>query len=347
MTITIDTNDSLRRIFLVRPWHNPSASLYPYTMDGVEYIDAVIKKIKSVFSQETQEQYEVRVDEDVFVPGRTLRQNLERELTDADLVLVLLDGLRPNVVYELGFAYGQRRDSDEGAESKPQIVCLAEKNATVLVRNLYPEPLAVPTATGDKVRILNPKLDLCKMFSDNSDLLVLTYDRLDLDGSLGVRLKKLIDEIRREESKQAIVSEAAGAMDSLSMDEKPSSSDIWKLYEEKKYKAVVEKVGATASNENKKVLALAMMKLGQISEAIRVWQDLTTSDKPASAFFHLGVCYYAISEYLTAILCFERAKQLESGTRAQDWLQRAMKKLNRSPVADPASTTPNTPGTTP
>ena len=143
------------------------------------------------------------------------------------------------------------------------------------------------------------------------------------------------------------MSEAAGAIDSLSMDEKPSSPDIWKLYEEKKYKAVVEKVGATASNENKKVLSLAMMKLGQISEAIRVWQDLTTSDKPASAFFHLGVCYYAISEYQTAILCFERAKQLESGPRAQDWLQRAMKKLNRSPVADPASITPSTPGTTP
>lgn len=341
-----------QRVFIVRPWHSPEASLYPHTMDGVEYVNAVIKTIKKVF---VGTRFEVRVDEEVFVPGITIRENLERELTNAEVVLAILDGLRPNVVYELGLAYGQQEDSEgSSSEPSPRIVCLADRDATVLVRNYYPNPMSVPTTKGDDVTILNPPLNMATAFSDNADLLLLTYSRLDLDGTLGESLNRLINDLQSQESKTQIISNvpkepppsplspiakvdsgplpastsAAAAENAPANAAKPPAPlrDIWDLYESGRYADVVAKIGTPGDDEQKKVLALSQMKLGQIYEAMRIWRELASSEN-ATAFFHLGICLYVVGRFEQAAYYIEKASRIEDSDRTKNWLSRVLAKI--------------------
>ena len=327
-------------------------------MDGVEYVNAVLKTIRNTFGPD---RFEVRIDEDVFIPGLTLRQNLERELIDAEIILAILDGLRPNVVYELGFAFGLREASDIGTdENERQIICLAERNATVLVRNYYPDPMAVPTTTGETVKILNPPLNICSSFSDNADLLLLTYDRLDLEASLACKLSKLISDIQREDSKQDLASEAAGTEPRPTITDEsvrlPTSdgstadsgiplsggqtsqtptqaesaslaietSALWDAYEARQYDLILEKTQPPKSSEQRKVLALSLMKLGRIYDAMQTWKELlSTGTSEAAANFHLGVCYYIIRDYDKAALYFNEAEAVEgSSPRILKWQER-------------------------
>lgn len=329
-------------VFLVRPWHSPQSSLYPHTMDGVEYINEAIHVIKRYLGPEG---FEVRVDEDVFIPGLTLRENLHREIFDADLVLVLLDGLRPNVIYELGFAYGWHQfrqkasiSADGGGETQvPSIVCFAEKHATVLVRNLYPNPLSVPTLSGDTATILNPRLDLCKMFSDNSDLLVSYYDRLNLIGSLEGELRRLVGVIRGAKSKQTIVRDASP--------EKPSQEeqeqDWWKLYEQSKYVDVVNQLQNPKTFSQRKVLALSLMKLGRLYESIAIWNQLlddADQTNTAGILLHLGICYYAVGELSTATNFF-RQSHSAGDQRANSYLERIRRRTQGRVSTEASSAT--------
>jgi hypothetical protein len=294
-------------------------------MDGVEYIDSVISVIKSVF----QEDFDVRIDEDVFVPGETIRQNLERELTNADVVLALLDGLRPNVVYELGFAYGQRRGT--GGEESPEIVCLMDRNATVLVRNHYPEAKAVPTITGEDVTVLNPPLDLAGSFSDNADLLVLTYDRLDLESTLKIPLRRWHSRLQSEESKTGAAS-ASMPEEGPSEEESPALDDLWEHYTNGQYESVVEGISSPSSYEERKVFALSLMKLGKIYEAMQMWRQMAIEGErevSPGTHLHLGICHYVIKEYEMAAYHFQRAKNL-GDDRADEWCDRTRRKMAES-----------------
>jgi TolA-binding protein len=358
----MNPNVSRRRVFIIRPWNNPKASLYPHMMDGVEYVNAVINTIKSTFGDE---RFEVRVDEDVFVPGLTLRQNLERELVDAEIILAILDGLRPNVVYELGFAFGLREAADVGPDDlQRQIICLAERNATVLVRNYYSDPLAVPTTTGESVTILNPPLNICSSFSDNSDLLILNYDRLDLVGTLASRLKKLISEIQRDESKQDLASQAAAtelrpspatlestgigsgnAEINLSSEAQGTSgaifqsSDLWDMYERGDYQSVVERAQPPKDYEQKKVLGLSLMKLGRIYDAMQTWKDVLSNNTSSSAaLFHLGVCYFVVKDYEKSAYYFEAAQRVEGLTkRIEVWMSKLAGRRRYGNLASPGA----------
>jgi hypothetical protein len=342
-----------QRVFIVRPWHDSQASLYPHVMDGVEYVDAVIKTIRKSFDDGS---FDVRVDTDVFVPGVTIRENLERELTNADIVFAILDGLRPNVVYELGFAYGQRRDvGDTCNEPSPRIVCLADRDATVLVRNYYQNPMQAPTTRGDNVTILNPPLNMATAFSDNADLLLLTYSRLDLDGTLGASLRRLLDDMRAQESKAGMISEATKgelpdaptssavtpetglkvtdapcALGTPTSTTRRSAEDLWLLYKAGKYDQIVNSVVAPTDDPERKVLALSLMKLGLIYEAMRIWREMASGEHAESAgpLFHLGICYYAIGRFETAAYYLEQAHRLEDGSdRTRNWLSRAKARL--------------------
>lgn len=332
-------------VFLVRPWHSGNASLYPHTMDGVEYINEVIRVMKRFLAPQG---FEVRVDEDVFIPGLTLRENIHREIFDADLVIVLLDGLRPNVVYELGFAYGwhqfrrksKTRSEGEKAAEVPSIVCFAERNATVLVRNLYPDPMAVPTLNGETVTILNPRLDLCKMFSDNSDLLVSYYDRLNLIGSLENELDRLVRAIRSAKSKQSIIRDLRLDEPTPDHSELPQDvsgeSSLWQQYQKGRFVDVVNNLQQPKNFGQRKVLALSLMKLGRLYEAIGIWNQLlddTDESHCAGVLLHLGICYYAVGELSFAENYFVQA--LDAGDeRADRYLERIRRRSQRrsSPI---------------
>jgi hypothetical protein len=331
------------KVFIVHPWHNARASLYPHVMDGVEYVDAVIGTIRSVFESE---RFDVRLDESVFVPGLTLRENLERELTNADIVLAILDGLRPNVVYELGFAYGYGKQREHCEEDSLQIICLADINATVLVRNYYSDPMSVPTNRGDSVVPLNPPLNMSTAFSDNSDLLILRYDRLDLNGSLGEQLCRLIKKMQSQETKSTVLSEATMestketeiSVGSVSTGSPEMNAKLWKLYAEGKFDEVVSIVAAPADHEQKKVLALSLMKLGMIFQAMQIWREMATGEQRGlpGAFYHLGICYYVLGQYEKAAYYLG----LEQTDRARKWLERAKNKLAQPQPGQDTSTHP-------
>jgi tetratricopeptide (TPR) repeat protein len=238
-------------------------------------------------------------------------------------------------VYELGFAYGwhqfrqkNKLAGDSGKDSEvPSIVCFAERNATVLVRNLYPEPMAVPTTTGSAVTILNPRLDLCKMFSDNSDLLISYYDRLNLIGSVEHELDRLVKAIRGAKSKQTIIRDVT--LDMPSNEEK--EQDWWQLYEQKRYVEVVNSLQKPQDFSQRKVLALSLMKLGRLYESIAIWNQLiddADESHGGGVLMHLGICYYAVGELATAENYFYQA--IEAGDdRAKNYLDRIHRRSSR------------------
>ena len=352
----MDSDSSTKwKVFIVRPWHVETASLYPFTMDGVEYIEAAIFAAMNAFPQE---EFDVRVDRDVFVPGLTLRANVDREITQADLVLVFLDGLRANVIYELGLAYGCQGLANENPEV-PNIVCLVEKNATVLVRNYYPNPFQIETASGDLVKILNPKLNISSAFSDNSDILTQQYDRLNLFASLTIPLTRLAARIRASESKSALVLAGVDEQSSEPLQPKidvasetkeassiektqtaalapPASKQFhnnpaWGEYKSGKYADVVHSVGTPKDDEEKMLLGLSLMKIGRINDALNVWRDLNQSVQyHATSFFHMAVCYYALGQLEVAGFYFREAIAAGYSGRSETYLERIRAKLKLS-----------------
>ena len=339
MTKVTNLADKNFTAFLVRPWHNSKASLYPPVMDGVEYIDDAIRTIKQVLGKA---EFEVRVDEDVFVPGFTIRENLQREIFNADLVVVLLDGLRPNVVYELGFAYGWHqlemtfdRDTDRAVSDVPRIVCFAEQNATVLARNMYPDPMAIPTVDGGTAKILNPKLDLSRIFSDNSDLLIAYYDRLNLQSSIERSLRRFVEAYSGSKSKQELV---RTALDETPEPEIVDAQDGWKLYSAGKHSEVVNLFENAKEFSERKVLALSLMKLGRLFEAIEIWKQLlpeARSSSKAGVLYHLGICHYVVKQKYIAENYFSRAKD-EGDLRGERYLR----KLRREPDGEATEVSP-------
>lgn len=353
--------DYKQKVFIVRPWNNDSASLYPYVMDGVEYIDSVIHALKEALNEG---KYEVRLDEEVFIPGATLRENLQRELTDADMVIVVLDGLRPNVVYELGFAYGYNaisRANESKEKNSAKIVCLLEEHATVLVRNYYQNPMQVPTVDGAVAKIINPSLSITSAFSDVSDLLVLRYDRLHLSQTLTEKIKSLFAMFADESPKiktssvnyydrkdfdkeigedDALSKRVAGPTadrpaESGATESSPESlgrerkyyDNLWAYYAKGDYHKVLEITSPSTTFIELKVRALSLMKLGRIYEAINTWKEIVNSDKKnGGTLLHLGICYYAISNFETAYYYFNMAKMVDDN-RANDWIRRTEEKM--------------------
>ncbi|MFO0787059.1 MAG: tetratricopeptide repeat protein [Phycisphaerales bacterium] len=323
-------------IFIVRPWHDARASLYPHIMDGVEYVEAVIEQIQAA----CKESFDVRFDKEVFLPGRTLRENVEGELESADIVIVILDGLRPNVVYELGLARGLRLRNDP---QKPHIVCIVEKDATVLVRNFFPSPTKAPTINGAEATVLNPRLDSSRFLSDNSDLLLLVYDRLRLPSTLGKPLTETLSRLNIDPPTQPTLdqgikegrdiaepaAQTATAADSSQLASDTDLKALWALYEKGNYSDVIAGITTNSSPEHRKVLALSLMKSRKLSQAVQVWKGLVAEKQQMNAArFHLGVCYYALGDYEAAIYWFEdAAKNEQDPTRANQWLERVKKRL--------------------
>jgi hypothetical protein len=80
----------VRRCFVVTPFQNTHSALY----------DFVIAPAVEGLGDEP-----IRLDR-MAVPG-DVRQQIASGIQHADYVIVVLDGMRPNVLYELGLAHGQ------------------------------------------------------------------------------------------------------------------------------------------------------------------------------------------------------------------------------------------------
>lgn len=312
------------RVFIIRPWHDQKASLYPHVMDGIEYVDAVIRTIRKTLSKD---RFDVRVDEDVFRPGLALSDNVQDEISNADVALAVLDGLRPNVIFELGLAHGLGKS---GIAPKA-IIGIVEKDATVLVRNYYPDPMAVPTNDGTTKTIFNPSINISKIFSDYSGMVLLYYDRLNLDDTLGKKLARIAEDWAPSAKRQVVDEGTGGAAEEAEAKDAPQEppySLYWTWYAQGDYGRVIENVPSPVHPEELRVLALCHMKLGNLGQASRLWEVLLKQGyRQASARFHLGICLYALGDLSSAYYYFEAADTARYGDAAKTWKDRTRKKL--------------------
>lgn len=323
------------KAFIVHAWNNEKASLYHPICDGIEYIQSVISTIKKSFEKSG---IEIKYDANSFRADDTIRRNFQKQIKDAQLIVVLLDGLRPNVVYEMGYA---------AALENKKILCLSEKNATILVRNFYPEPLAVPATNGLKYTILNPKLDVYSALSDCSDLFILKYDRFDMD-DLKEQLKAYLDEYaiqtpkekqiqttiqkqdsefsdeineeNSENSENTNSSQSASSTDScesrlndsthLNSDEIYPRKYIWDLFVNGKDDEIQKIDNSRLDPYSKKTKALSFFRQKKISDAIDAFKLLFNEKESLrySAYYFLGVCYLFQRKYFEAFTYLLNAK---------------------------------------
>lgn len=323
------------KAFIVHAWNNEKASLYHPICDGIEYINSTIKTIKKTFESAD---IEIKYDANSFKADDTIRRNFQKQIKDANLIIVLLDGLRPNVVYEMGYA---------AALENKKILCLCEKDATILVRNLYPDPLSVPAINGEKYTIINPKLDIYTALSDCSDLFILKYNRFDMD-DLEEQLKNYLDENPIQTSKEQkiqttiqnqdceisedpeestsrksnnAISEKDSKnpiLDKSASDDRTSSSKtenlprkyVWELFKNGKDEEIQKIDNAKLDPYSKKTKALSFFRQKKISDAIDAFK-LLLNEKDAlkhSAYYFLGVCYLFQNKYFEGFTYLLNAK---------------------------------------
>lgn len=122
------------------------------------HIEVVIDSIESIVKD--KENFDVKRLGISVKSEDSHYQELLDLLNSCTFAVVILDGFRPNVIFEYGILKGL---------GKPCIVLL-EKEATVDIVNYYLD-------TAKKYKITNPKIDMDKHFSDVKDRFYLNYDK--------------------------------------------------------------------------------------------------------------------------------------------------------------------------
>lgn len=111
--------------------------------------------------------------------GASQREQIAKLIENCAFSVIILDGLRPNVVFEYGMIH---------ASNKPAIL-LRETNAAVDIRSLYGNPATL---------VLDPvPLNLDTHFSNIKDVNCATWDRSDPRGTI----KRLWQEYAKKKDK--------------------------------------------------------------------------------------------------------------------------------------------------
>jgi len=153
----------------------------------VPYIENVIKTIKDVLNPYN---IEIKTLSSTVKPQESNLQSIFNLLKDCILGIVILDGLRPNVVWEYGVLYGLH---------KP-IIVLKDKDAEIDIKNLDDDL----NSKLEEYHISNPKLDIDKHLSNVKDLHYTPYDWRNpneletlLEDALKRNEDKMLSEIKR------------------------------------------------------------------------------------------------------------------------------------------------------
>jgi hypothetical protein len=126
------------------------------------HIEIVIDCIESVFRK--TKLFEVRRLDKHLKSDDSQHDELRKLLETCCFGVVILDGFRPNVLFEYGILKGLK---------KPCIVLL-EQNATVDVLGYYGDGVSKPSA--------NPSINIDRHFSDVKDRFYVQYDKNDPKG---------------------------------------------------------------------------------------------------------------------------------------------------------------------
>lgn len=138
-----------------------------------KHVEIVIDCIERVLKEENN--YEVKRLDLSLKSEDSQYKKLRDLLNDCSFAVVILDGLRPNVIFEYGLLKGL---------GKPCIVLLDEE-ATVDIINYFPD--------GARQGLMNPEINLDKHLSDVKDMFCVRYSRN--------RPREIRETIRKEYSK--------------------------------------------------------------------------------------------------------------------------------------------------
>jgi hypothetical protein len=126
--------------------------------------------------------FKVKLTPSALESGASQREQIMELIERCSFAIVILDGLRPNVVFELGVIY---------AKGKP-LMLFKETDALVDIHGLYASPTA-------ELKINAPPVNLDTQLSNLKDLYHAPWNRFDVKGTLKliwVEYGKKKDEIR-------------------------------------------------------------------------------------------------------------------------------------------------------
>jgi tetratricopeptide (TPR) repeat protein len=194
-------------------------------------------------------------------------------LKECSFGIVILDGLRPNVMFEYGLLKGL---------GKPVMV-FKEKNASIDVRNFY-----IDKSENERERIENPKIDYDKHLSDIKDRNYKEYDKNNLrdfrqilDDDFVKHKQDIINEIRRMMTPKGIISEE-GLMS-------------------KQLNVIANKLAKTATE-------LIDQDELEIDQTVKIVDNLAKEfrvEMPSEYYFSLGNIYSNRQKYEKAIVYYD------------------------------------------
>ena len=262
----------------------------------VDYIENVIENIKKVM---VIYNIEVKTLSDTVKSQESNFQTILQLLKDCILGIVILDGLRPNVVLEYGILL---------CLTKP-IIVLKDKNAKIDIEGLDDNL----KDNLKKRHITNPKLDIDKHLSDVKDLHWTSYDWKSPD-DFKENLQHELIEIKDKIILQII---------------KPMISEEIKNLSPEHYANFQKEFSELAEY----IIRFIEPDYGKIDAIDKKIRNLAKQDKvklhPAY-YFELGNVYYSLSEYNKAIEFFDKAIEIEPD-HASAWYNKgvALSKLGR------------------
>jgi tetratricopeptide (TPR) repeat protein len=262
----------------------------------VNYIENVIENLKKVMEIYN---IEVKTLSDTVKPQESNFQTILQLLKDCILGIVILDGLRSNVVLEYGILL---------CLAKP-IIVLKDKNAKIDIEGLDDNL----KDSLEKKHITNPKLDIDKHLSDVKDLHWTSYDWKspdDFEENLQHELIKIKDKIILQIIKPMISEEI-----------KNLSPEHYANFQ-KEFSELAEYIIRFTEPDYGKIDVIDK-KIGNLVKQYKVKLH------PAY-YFELGNVYDGLSKYKKAIESFNKAIKIEPGY-ADAWFNKgvALGKLGR------------------
>jgi len=111
--------------------------------------------------------FEIKLTPSALESGASQRAQIMSLIENAAFAIVILDGLRPNVVFELGVIHGKGLP----------VLIFKESEAVVDIQGLYSNPPA-------ELRVTAPTVNLDTQLSDLKDINYALWIRFDLKGTL-------------------------------------------------------------------------------------------------------------------------------------------------------------------
>jgi len=274
----------------------------------VDYINHIIECIKQVMDEFG---IEVKTLSSSIRPQESQYQKILEVLKGCIVGIVILDGLRPNVIFEYGILLGL---------DKP-VIAFKDEDAVINVESLYTDNDSKQKLK--EARIENPKLDIDKHLSDIKDLHWISYNRRYPD-----RFRELLkdnfirmgDKISKEIIKPMTTKEIALQKPKIYNEFQQAFGELaeyvikLKKLDYKEIKTLDKKIDNLSKKYKIELSPYYYLALGHIygelfkyDDALRVYERIIkTKPDDADAWFNKGLALSGLRRYEEALKAFER-----------------------------------------